>query len=161
MASGEYGIMIKSKDYKDVDLMTYVRAEGLLWAGHVVRIVEKGILKLILEVNLGSRRPVGKSRYGWENVLRKDVAELLRTDNWLAAAKYSDDWREKTADDVARKRAGELLEEEGHGMMEENRTNISGLLVPRPKSESETPYNLVGNVRPSTVSLRFVEFRWS
>jgi len=37
--------MINSKDYKDIGLMTYVRAEGLIWFGHVIRIVENGISK--------------------------------------------------------------------------------------------------------------------
>jgi len=37
--------MNSSKDYIDVDLIMYVRAEGLLWAGHVVRVVENGISK--------------------------------------------------------------------------------------------------------------------
>jgi hypothetical protein len=47
--------------------------------------------------------PAGKPRYSWENEWRKDVVGLLRTNNWLVAAKYSDDWREKTANAVARK----------------------------------------------------------
>jgi hypothetical protein len=37
--------MINSKKYKDIDLMMYVHAEGILWAGQVVRIVENGISK--------------------------------------------------------------------------------------------------------------------
>jgi hypothetical protein len=44
----------------------------------------------------------GKS---WEIELRKDVARLLRTNNWLAVAKYNNDWREKTANAVTKKRA--------------------------------------------------------
>jgi len=50
--------------------MTYVRVKGLLWAGHVVRIVENGISKWILEGNLGSRRLAEKPRQSWENELR-------------------------------------------------------------------------------------------
>jgi hypothetical protein len=37
--------MISSKDCKGIELMKYVRAEGLLWAGQVVRTVENGISK--------------------------------------------------------------------------------------------------------------------
>jgi len=44
---------------------------------------------------------------------------LLRTNNLLAAAKYNKDCREKTANALTKKRAGEPLEED-HGRTEEN-----------------------------------------
>jgi hypothetical protein len=58
--------MINTKDCKGIDLMAYVHAEGFLWAGHVVRIVENGISKRILHENLGkclleSRGKAGKT----------------------------------------------------------------------------------------------------
>jgi len=40
--------MINSKHCKGIDLMTYIGAEGLLWAGQVVRFMENGISKWIL-----------------------------------------------------------------------------------------------------------------
>lgn len=61
VASGEQGTMVNSKDCIDMDLMMHVRTERLLWAEHVVGIVENGISKRILEGNLGSRRPAGKA----------------------------------------------------------------------------------------------------
>lgn len=150
--------MISSKDCKGIELMKYVRAEGLLWAGQVVRTVENGISKWILEGNLGSRRPVGKPRQSWENELRKDVAGLLRTNNWLAAAKYNNNWREKTTNAVTRKRAGEPLEE-GHGRTEENHEKSQECQC-HDRNPNHEPHNLVGNVRSSIVSLGFMEFRW-
>jgi hypothetical protein len=45
MASGEEGTMNNSNYCIDIDLITVVRTEGLLWAGHVVRILENGISK--------------------------------------------------------------------------------------------------------------------
>jgi hypothetical protein len=60
---------------------------------------------------------------------------LLRTYNWLAAAKYNKDWREKTANSVTRKRAGKLLKE-GHVRMEENHEKSQDYQCDDPKYES-------------------------
>jgi len=78
MASGEWGAMISSKDYIDIDLMVFIRAEGLLWTGHVVRIVENGIPKRILEGNLGSRRHVGKQRQSWDKRFIKRCCQIAK-----------------------------------------------------------------------------------
>jgi hypothetical protein len=50
------------------------------------------------------RRPVGRPRNRWEDVIQKGAANLLGIRNWKAAAR-DEEWRKKVVEAMARKRA--------------------------------------------------------
>jgi len=83
--------------------------------------------------------------------LRKDAARLLRTNNWFAAAKYKNQWREKTAYAVARKRAGDPLEKVTEG--QRKTTGNLRIISATTEIKIRNPDNFVGYVTSSTVSL--------
>jgi hypothetical protein len=58
-----------------------MRVKSLKWAGHVVRIFENRMPKLILEGSIGGRSPAGKPRNRLEDEVRKDVAKLPNAKN--------------------------------------------------------------------------------
>lgn len=61
--------------YDDMDLLMYMNGERLKWVGHVVRMFENTIPKLILEGSLGGRGPAGKLRSRWKDYVWKDATK--------------------------------------------------------------------------------------
>jgi hypothetical protein len=93
------------KMYKDVALSTYTRLKRLMWTDHVVRMEQHRIPKKVLGSCFGDGRPVVRPRNRWEDVIRRDAANLLRIRNWKAAASDKEEWRKKVGEAMARKRA--------------------------------------------------------
>jgi hypothetical protein len=62
-----------------------MRVKILKLARPIVRMFDYGILKYILEGDLGGRRPTGKLKNRYK--LQKDGTELLNIKNWHAAAR--------------------------------------------------------------------------
>jgi hypothetical protein len=81
----------------------YLRVKRLEWARHVVRLLDNGTPKQILEGSLGGRRSPGKLRNSWEDEVRKDADKWLHTKNRHTTARYKHDWRKKTGKAMRRK----------------------------------------------------------
>jgi len=99
------GIIEIYKMYKNVSLSTFIRLKRLMWAGHVVRMKQHRIPKMVLGRCFGGGRPVGRPRNRWEDVIQRDAATLPRIRNWKAAARDKEKWRKKVREAMARKRA--------------------------------------------------------
>jgi hypothetical protein len=74
-----------------------------MWAGHVVRMEQHCIPKKVIGSCFGGRRPVGRPRNRWKNVIQRDAANLLRIRNWKAVARDKQEWRKNVGDAMARK----------------------------------------------------------
>ena len=75
----------------------------LEWAGHIIRMVEKGIPKKVLNGNFHTTRPVGRPRTRWADVVQRDVLQLLGIRGWRRRAANRDEWRRLVREAKARK----------------------------------------------------------
>ena len=77
-------------------ISSFVRAQRLRWAGHVARMADGSLLRLLLEGTPEGRRPLGRPRLRWEDCVKHDLA-LLGVDDpagWMALAQDRQRWRQ-------------------------------------------------------------------
>jgi len=66
--------------------------EGVL-EGHITRMEEERIPKMVLNGNFYATRPVGRPRTRWADVVQKDTLQLLGIRGWRLRAENMDEWR--------------------------------------------------------------------
>lgn len=81
--------------YKELRLSVYVRLRRLQWSGHIQRMQDGRIPKEVLDGQLGGKRPMGKPRARWEDVVGVDAREILGIRNWRGASRDKDEWRRR------------------------------------------------------------------
>jgi hypothetical protein len=64
--------------YKDPNIVEDIKYRRLGWAGHIVRMEERRIPKMVLNGNFLTARAVGRPRTRWADVVQRDVRQLLR-----------------------------------------------------------------------------------
>jgi hypothetical protein len=64
---------------------------------------EERISKNVLNGNFHTKRPVGRPRTKWANVVQKDALQLLGIRGWRRRAANRDEWRRVMGDAKARK----------------------------------------------------------
>ncbi|PSN29229.1 hypothetical protein C0J52_28318, partial [Blattella germanica] len=57
--------------YGKPDIIRKIKSHRLRWARHVARVGNKGGVRRILEGKPEGKRPVGRPRMKWENILRE------------------------------------------------------------------------------------------
>jgi hypothetical protein len=77
-----------------------IKIRRLGWAGHVVRMEDERILppppqrkEKVLCGKFRNKRPVGKPRTRWEDVVRRDTSQILGIRGWKGRAKDGEEWR--------------------------------------------------------------------
>ena len=77
---------------------SFVRAQRLRWAGHVARKPDNAIIKMALTGRPDERRPRGRPRTRWLDVVRRDM-QLLGEDpeEWMQLAQDRRQWRHLVA----------------------------------------------------------------
>lgn len=68
------------------------KAHRLRWLGHMERMGEDRSVKKAYLGRPTGRRPVGRPRYRWDDVVQADLREL-RVSDWRGAANDRDQWR--------------------------------------------------------------------
>jgi hypothetical protein len=64
------------------------------WAGHVVRLGEKRGVYGVLVGKPEGKRPLGRPRRPWENIINMDVQEVeCGCEDWIGLAQDRDRWR--------------------------------------------------------------------
>ena len=64
-----------------------IKSKRLRWAGYVARMGEVGCAFKILTGKPTDKRPLGRSRRGWEDNIRMDFKEIvINTRNWIDLA---------------------------------------------------------------------------
>ena len=72
------------------------KSRRLRWAGHVARMEEgrKGVLSKFLTGKPTGKRPLGRPKCKWEDIIRMDLKEIgINTRNWADSAQDRDYWR--------------------------------------------------------------------
>ena len=83
--------------------MEDIKIRRLEWAGHITRMEEEWIPKKVLNRNLHTTRPVGRSRSRWADVVQRDALQLLGIRGWKRGAANRDEWRRLMREAKARK----------------------------------------------------------
>jgi len=78
--------------YKDRDIVTYIKVNRLIWAGHVIRLEEQSPARRVLVAVVEGKRQRGRLKLRWEDGVMDD-ARKLGEKNWRNAARNKDGWR--------------------------------------------------------------------
>lgn len=78
--------------YKDPPIRRIVKAARLRWAGHVARMNDAEIPKMILNGNPGGQRSRGRPRIRWLDGVEEDIRKMGYR-NWRAISQDRDNWR--------------------------------------------------------------------
>ena len=80
--------------YRSPNIVTVIKSRILRWAVYVARMEEGRSAFKILTGTPAGRRPVGRSRYRWEENIRMNLKEIgINTRNWVDSAQDRDYWR--------------------------------------------------------------------
>jgi hypothetical protein len=63
--------------YKELNIVEDIKIRRLEWAGHIIRMEEEMIPKMVLNGNFHTPRPVGRTRTRWADVVQRDALQLL------------------------------------------------------------------------------------
>jgi hypothetical protein len=72
----------------ELNFLSYV-----IYAGHILRMEDEIIPKKILYGKFHKRRPVGKPRTRWKDVVRRDTSEILGIRGWGRRAEDGEECR--------------------------------------------------------------------
>ena len=78
--------------------MEDIKIRRLEWAGHIIRMEEKGSKR-----KLPYHKPVGRPRTRWADVVRRDALQLLGIRGWTRRGANRDEWRRLMREAKARK----------------------------------------------------------
>jgi len=78
--------------YSDEDITKVIKRRRLRWAGHAWR-SQNTMLRAVIAQNLLGKRPLGRLRVHWEDVIKKDVEQLEGDLNWRILAMNREEWR--------------------------------------------------------------------
>jgi hypothetical protein len=79
--------------YSSPNIIRVIKWRRMRWAGHVVRIEERGAYRILVERPEG-RRPRGRPRHRWEDNIKTDLREVgWGGMNWIELAQDTDRWR--------------------------------------------------------------------
>ena len=71
-----------------------IRSRRLRWAGHVVRMEKDRSGFKILTGKPTGKRPLGRPRRRWEDIIRMDLKEIdINSRNWVDWSQDRDYWR--------------------------------------------------------------------
>jgi hypothetical protein len=96
MLSGEW--RIRKNDeletlFRKPSILETIKNKRLAWAGHAWR-SQNPLIRIVLEENPTGKRPLGRPRLRWEDVVRNYVKALGRGIEWRIQAANRENWRQ-------------------------------------------------------------------
>jgi hypothetical protein len=80
--------------YKSPDIVTEIKVRRLEWLGHVVRMQDTRLPKMVLNAKPEGRREVGRPRLRWVDDVEADIKKALGVKRWRIKAQ---DRKERSA----------------------------------------------------------------
>jgi hypothetical protein len=71
--------------YNAMEQTRIISLRGLQWVGHVTRMKDEGAAMKALKGYIEGRRPVGRSRGRWSDVVDRDNKRMLKCKDWRSA----------------------------------------------------------------------------
>lgn len=91
----------KNQEIEDIisepNIISETKAARLRWLGHVERMGEDRAVKRAYEGRPSGKRPVGRPRYRWKDMVVKDL-NALQISRWQEVAQDRDAWRKKVSE---------------------------------------------------------------
>jgi hypothetical protein len=78
--------------YKESDIVTYNKINGLRLAGHVIRLEQQSPARSVIVAVVEGRRQRSRPKLRWEEGVMDDARKLGER-NWRNAARNRDSWR--------------------------------------------------------------------
>lgn len=78
--------------YKEKHLVDTIKTGRLRWTGHAMR-SQNSLVRAVLDQNPIGKRPLGRPKMRWEDIVKMDVEELGGRPNWKGLAMNIDGWR--------------------------------------------------------------------
>ena len=79
--------------YSSPNIVWVIKSRRMRWAGHVARMGESGVYRVLLRKPEG-KRPLGRPRRRWVDNIRMDVQEVgCGYMDWIGLAQDRDRWR--------------------------------------------------------------------
>jgi hypothetical protein len=80
--------------YSSPNIVRQIKSRRMRWAGHVTRKGEERNVYMVLMVKPEGKRPLGRPRRRWEDVIRLDLREIgWGSVDWIQLAQDRDRWR--------------------------------------------------------------------
>jgi hypothetical protein len=80
-----------------------IKIRRLEWAGHIIRMEDERIPKMVLNGNFHTTRPVGRPRTRWADGVQIDALQFLGIRGWRRRAANGGEWRRLMREAKARK----------------------------------------------------------
>jgi hypothetical protein len=77
--------------YKDLNIVDDIKIRRLGWAGHIIRMEDERIPKMVLNGRFHNTRPVGRPRARWADAVQRDSLQILGTQGWRRRAENRDE----------------------------------------------------------------------
>jgi hypothetical protein len=77
--------------FKDSDIVVYIKAKKLAWAGHLTCMSDERTLKKIFSTKPDGTRSVGRPKLRWEDGVAQDM-QILEVKRWKNVALNRDEW---------------------------------------------------------------------
>ena len=77
--------------FNDSNIVIYIKAKRLAWAGHLLRMSDERTLKKIFNTKPDGTRSVGRPKLRWEDGVVQDT-RILGVKSWKKAALNRDKW---------------------------------------------------------------------
>jgi hypothetical protein len=79
--------------YNDLNIVEDIKIRRLGWAGHIIRMEDQRVPKMVLNRRFHNTRPVGRPRARWVDAVERDSLQVLGTWGWRRRAESRDEWR--------------------------------------------------------------------
>jgi hypothetical protein len=95
--TGEW-IKLNNEELNDLyslpNIVRVVKSRRMRWAGHVARMGEERGVRRVLVGKTEGKRPLGRTRRGWEDNIKMDFQEVgVGCRDWIESAQDRDRWR--------------------------------------------------------------------
>jgi hypothetical protein len=80
--------------YSSPNIIRIIKSKRMRWAGHLARMGEKGNAFRILVGKPEGKRPLGRQRRWWADIIKMDLGELECDGiDWIDLAQDGDQWK--------------------------------------------------------------------
>jgi hypothetical protein len=81
----------RDTDYNSPDIVTEIKVRKLEWLGHVIRMEDSSLPKMVLDAKPEGRREVGRPRLRWLDDVKADI-KVLGIKRWRIKAQDRKVW---------------------------------------------------------------------
>jgi hypothetical protein len=101
--AGTFDGIMNSTAYNNLNIVEDIKIRRLGWAGHIIRMEDERIPKMVLNRRFHNTRTVGRPRARWADAVQRDSLQILGTRGWRRKAENRDEWRQLLREAKARK----------------------------------------------------------